>query len=283
MEDELFNVLLKMINVQNYPSVPYDIYRYYTLLEDLDKKHDLVFNRDQKEESDFNFLSYDQIDQLNFSQILGTQPSKKMKKVIRIIDDEAIEVAHYLINKTLWSKSDPEIKTDMMAFIVNNADGIHLYIRDITTMVYTIFVFLSLRRMSAPMKTEVLFKLNQKIKDKIRPPPSGASSGKEPEEEMKDPKDPEDLKQVLWGKDNKHGQFLIVEKREGRETPGIKCMNKRIPEIELLLDKEQVRDEYNVYFNAILKNKNFSGKRGKKKIMCEFLKQHLIKNKRYNT
>ncbi len=130
MEDELFNVLLKMINVQNYPSVPYDIYRYYTLLEDLDKKHDLVFNRDQKEESDFNFLSYDQIDQLNFSQILGTQPSKKMKKVIRIIDDEAIEVAHYLINKTLWSKSDPEIKTDMMAFIVNNADGIHLYIRD---------------------------------------------------------------------------------------------------------------------------------------------------------
>ena len=283
MEDELFNVLLKMINVQNYPSVPYDIYRYYTLLEDLDKKHDLVFNRDQKEESDFNFLSYDQIAQLNFSQILGTQPSKKMKKVIRIIDDEAIEVAHYLINKTLWSKSDPAIKTDMMTFIVNNADGIHLYIRDITTMVYTIFVFLSLRRMSAPMKTEVLFKLNQKIKDKIRPPPSGASSGKEPEEEMKDPKDPEDLKQVLWGKDNKHGQFLIVEKREGGETPGIKCMNKRIPEIELLLDKEQVRDEYNVHFNAILKNKNFSGKRGKKKIMCEFLKQHLIKNKRYNT
>ena len=283
MEDELFNVLLKMINVQNYPSVPYDIYRYYTLLEDLDKKHDLVFNRDQKEESDFNFLSYDQIAQLNFSQILGTQPSKKMKKVIRIIDDEAIEVAHYLINKTLWSKSDPAIKTDMMTFIVNNADGIHLYIRDITTMVYTIFVFLSLRRMPAPMKTEVLFKLNQKIKDKIRPPPSGASSGKEPEEEMKDPEDPEDLKQVLWGKDNKHGQFLIVEKREGGETPGIKCMNKRIPEIELLLDKEQVRDEYNVHFNAILKNKNFSGKRGKKKIMCEFLKQHLIKNKRYNT
>ena len=94
MEDELFNVLLKMINVQKYPSVPYDIYRYYTLLEDLDKKRDLVFNRDQKEESDFNFLSYDQIDQLNFSQILGTQPSKKMKKVIRIIDDEAIEDAH---------------------------------------------------------------------------------------------------------------------------------------------------------------------------------------------
>ena len=280
MEDELFNVLLKMINVQNYPSVPYDIYRYYTLLEDLDKKHDLVFNGDQKEESDFNFLSYDQIDQLNFSQILGTQPSKKMKKVIRIIDDEAIEVAHYLINKTFLSKTHLAIKTDMMAFIVNNADGIRLYIRDITTMVYTIFVFLSLRRMSAPMKTEVLFKLNQKIKGKIRPLPSGASSGKESEEEMKDS---EDLKWVLWGKDNKHGQFLIVEKREGRETPGIKCMNKRIPEIELLLDKEQVRDEYNVYFNTILKNKKFSGKRGKKKIMCEFLKQHLIKNKRYNT
>ena len=130
------------------------------------------------------------------------------------------------------------------------------------------------------MKTEVLFKLNQKIKDKIRPPPSGASSGKEPEEEMKDP---EDLKWVLWGKDNKHGEFLIVEKSEGRETPGIKCMYKRISEIESLLEKEQIRDEYNVYFDAIIKNKNFSGKRGKKKLMCEFLKQHLIKNRRYNT
>ena len=65
-----------------------------------------------------------------------------MKKVIRIIDDEAIEVAHYLINKTFLSKTHLAIKTDMMAFIVNNADGIRLYIRDITTMVYTIFVFL---------------------------------------------------------------------------------------------------------------------------------------------
>ena len=271
MEDELFDVLLEMIKIKEYPSLPYDIYRYYTLLEDLDENRALVFNLDQKEETSFDTLSYAQISQLNFSQIIGTQPSRQTKKVIRMIDDEAIEVAQYLINKTCWS--NPAIQSDMMDFIVNNAAGIHLYVRDITTIVYAIFVFLSLQRLSAPMKTQILFNLNQKIKETIRPPPDQ----KEPEEEVKDPE--EDEEWVLWGKDNKHGQFLIIEKRKRKETSGTKCMNKRIPELKALLDKEGIREEYNEYFE----NKNFPKKRSQRKPMCEFLKQYLINNKRYYT
>lgn len=261
MENELFKVLLQMINVQKYPSVPYDIYRYFTLLEDLDKERSLVFNLDQKD-SDISCLSYDQINQLNFSRIIGTHAGRQIK--IRMIDDEAMEAALHLINTTLWP--DPSIKSDLQDFIENNVDGIHLYIRDITTMVYTIFVFLSLRRTSAGTKTEVFSHLNQLIKNEI--------GAKDLEEEKKEPEEEE---WVLWGKDNKQGQFLIIEKTSKKETSGTKCINKRIPDIKLLLDKEHIRDEYNEFF----KNKEISGKRGEKKILCNFLKQHLIEKKRY--
>ena len=269
MDDDLFKVLLQMINIQNYPSVPYDIYRYFTLLDDLDKNRKLFF--EQKEgETDFNTLSYDQISHLNFSRTVGTRVSKQLKQKIRAIDTEAAEAAQYLINNTIWPHSD--VEAEMHDFIANNAYSIHLYVRDIKTMVYAIFVFLSLRSLSDPAKTKVLFDLNRKIKDAL-----GVIERKEAEVEKKDPVEEE---WVLWGKDNKKGEFLIVEKRGANETPGIKCMNKRLADIELLLDKEQIRDQYNIHLNNVFKDKP-KGKRGKKKLMCDFLRNHLIKNKRY--
>ena len=268
MEDELFTVLLKMVNVQNYPSVPYDIYRYFTLLEDLDKNRKLNLNPEQKSTS-FDTLSYDQIEHLGFSHLAGTRPSKQSKKIVRMIDDEAVEVALYLIKKTSWPQSDHAMKSTLSSFIANNSHSIRLYIRDVTTMVYSIFVFLSLRNMSESMKTEVLFQLNQKIKGKLRPagPP-------EPEEKVEETGDE---KWVLWGKNNKSGEFLIVKKSQEKETPGSKCINMRVSVIESFLDKERIRDEY----NQILKKRGGRGRKGEKKFMCEFLKQHLIKNKRY--
>ena len=103
MEDELFTVLLKMVNVQNYPSVPYDIYRYFTLLEDLDKNRKLNLNLEQKSTS-FDTLSYDQIEHLGFSHLSGTRPSKQSKKIIRMIDDEAVEDFGRLVN---FGQRDP--------------------------------------------------------------------------------------------------------------------------------------------------------------------------------
>jgi len=265
MDDELFKVLLQMINIQKYPSVPYDIYRYFTLLDDLDKNRGLFFEQ-KGGETDFNTLSYDQISHLNFSRTVGTRISKQLKKKIRAIDTEAAEVAQYLINNTIWPHSD--VEAEMRDFIANNAYSIHLYVRDIKTMVYAIFVFLSIRSLPDPAKTKVFLDLNRKIRNKI-----GVPDRREAEEEKKDP---EEEGWVLWGKDDKKEQFLIVEKRGAKETPGIKCMNKRLADIELLLDKEQIRDEYNI----VLKSKT-ERKRGKKKLMCDFLRNHLIKNKRY--
>jgi len=253
-----------MINIQNQPSVPYDIYRYFTLLDDLDKNRGLFFGQEEKE-TDLNTLSYDQINKLNFGE-LGKRVSKQTKKKIREIDTEATEVAQYIITSTSWPYSN--VKDEMSDFITNNAYGIHLYVRDIKTMVYAIFVFLSIRSLPDPAKTKVLLDLNRKIRNKI-----GVPDRREAEEEKKDP---EEEGWVLWGKDDKKEQFLIVEKRGAKETPGIKCMNKRLADIELLLDKEQIRDEYNI----VLKSKT-ERKRGKKKLMCDFLRNHLIKNKRY--
>ena len=114
-----------------------------------------------------------------------------------------------------------------------------------------------------------MFQLNKKIKGKLRP-----AGPNEPEEKVKDSGDE---KWVLWGKNNKSGEFLIVKKSQEKETPGSKCINMRVPVIESLLDKEQIRDEY----NQLLKKGGKGGQKRKKKFMCEFLKQHLIKNKRY--
>jgi len=251
---KLFDVLLKMIDVQKNPSVPYDIYRYFTLLEDLNKEKNIFFNNDQKE-TDFDTMSFDQIAQLNPSQILGTWKSKQMKKAMKLIDEEAIEVSLKLIN-TIWS-NDNAIKSTMTTFIVNNAYGIQLYIRDIKTMVYTIFVFLSLRGKSDDTKTKILFHLNHLIKE-IIPVIDKKEAKKEPEEKKEE---------VLWGKDNKNGEFLIISKKG---LSGARCMNKNIADIEKFLEKENIKDEYEA-----------SSQGRFKKNMCNFLRQHLKNKKRY--
>ena len=62
LPDQLFRTLNTIVNIREYPSFPYDLYRYFTLLETLKEENQLSFdvNRDLQRE-DLTHVSYDRI------------------------------------------------------------------------------------------------------------------------------------------------------------------------------------------------------------------------------
>ena len=174
MEDVVFYTLAKIVNIRKYPSFPYDLYRYFNLLEDLKDEGQVNFDVIQNVQvADFSGLSFPQISEYNFSQsAAGTFQSRHMKRKLKFVDEEANEVALSLINRVTWPYN---IQPNMESFITKNSLDIQLYIRDIPTMVCAIFVFLVLHhKKSDKSKSCVLKLLNKKILGKL-----GKKTGRE--------------------------------------------------------------------------------------------------------
>ena len=165
LPDQLFHILKNIVNIREYPSFPYDLYRYFTLLENLKEENQLSFEvyRDLQREN-LAHVSYARLIEYNFSEIQGTSQSRQMKAKLKFIDDEASKDAQAVIAQVkLWPfNSQPNMKS----FINKNSKAVQLYIRDIRTMVCAIFVFLWLRPHKKD-KIRILKLLNEKMQQQI--------------------------------------------------------------------------------------------------------------------
>lgn len=249
----LVNTLPRIVDTNKYPSFPYDLYRYFNLLENLEEQNELNFSVDRDPiQIDFSSLSYDQIRQTNFSRRSGTFQSRKMKKQMIIIDDEAQDVAHSLINRYL-----PIDKPMMTSFIIQNSHKIQLHIRDIPTMVWAIFLFLVLRK--KPDKISILKKINKSLR------PEAVEEKEDPEVEL----EPEpEVEPEVWGAEDDDGKFKIVIKTGFNKTSGAICMNKTIGEIQQILREENISEAE-------------IDQCPKKKPLCELLQAHLKRHERH--
>ena len=262
---ELLFTLKRIVKIDQYPSFRYDLYRYFNLLENLEKQKELVYFIDNASFQMTNVtsdLSYDQIRDRNWrtSQYAGTFQSRKMKHQMRFIDEEARDVAQKLINQTRRLQSNKEM---MLSFINYNAVKLQLHIRDIPTIVCAIFLFLSLR--NKQNKTNIIFQINFLIKKSQK----NKKTGKKEEKE-------EDMASVVyWGKNDEEGEFQIIKVTGSSKTSGANCMKKTIPQIRTILNKEGISND------EITKKLNLNPQQSKKIQLCKWLQDHLKNQNRW--
>ena len=242
---QVFRTLTTIVNIREYPSFPYDLYRYFTLLENLKEENKLSFDVYEGDIQPATFaLSYDRFNEYSFSEFQGTFQSRQMKAKLKFIDDEASKDAQAVIAQVkLWPfNSQPNMKS----FINKNSKAVQLYIRDIRTMVCAIFVFLWLRPHKKD-KIRILKLLNEKMQQQIP----------KKQEEKKDEGGPQ---VEILGRENEKGEFYIGTKTKSKTT-WAKCLNKTIPQLKVYLNRE-----------------NIPIKTSSRKSLCILLKNHLQNN-----
>ena len=256
--NKLFNTLGQIVKIPKNPAFPYDLYRYFNLLENLKDENQLSFEviRDVQRDDLLN-VSYDRIGEYNLSgsQGSGTFQTQEMKQKLKFIDQEAIEVAQSLIKKMTWPDN---IQPNMESFIAKNSHAIQLYIRDIPTMVCAIFVFLVLR--NKPNKISILNLLNRKISQTLIP------------KKQKQEKKEGEQKVEIFGKYGDNDEFLIVTVTGSKSTKGARCESISKEKLKSYLHNENITKE------DIEKE---LGKKYTNKNLCQLLKSHLQSQKRW--
>lgn len=255
---DLFKILAKIVvPIKKYPSFPYDLYRYFYLLENLPNLNYRIDHQFSRPTEIIKNISFEDQKDRDWSGAwhAGTQQSQQEKKITRFVNEEALNAARYLIENRSWGDQQHL----MLNFIEFNSDALQLHIRDIPTMMCAIFLFLRLRAFPNQNKNKILSDLNQILLHIINSP-----------KKQEEKKEPQQKEEVLWGKDNDKGNLLIVKvtkmgPQKSKITKGALCMNKNVDEIQSILNKENVKWE----------------KHDSKKQLCQLLKKYLQKKNRY--
>lgn len=270
---QLLSTLKQIVNIHQFPFFPYDLYRYFNLLENLEKQQKLVDPMDLTSAFSadaFSNLSYDQIKDRTWllSRHAGTFQSRKMRQKVRFINDEAREGAQSLINKQPWR--DNTFKQMMLSFIDYNDDTLQLHIRNIPLIVGAIFLFLSLR--NNQNKRNIIFQINSLINTQ-----SKKLQKKAKEQEQEEEKEEQEIAPEYRGRDDKNGAFQIIKVTGTSETPGAKCMIKTISQIKHILNEVGIsNDEITNQLNLV------EGEpQSKKYKLCKLLQDHLKSQQRY--
>lgn len=269
----LVSTLKKIVPIKQFPFFSYDLYRYFTLVENLAQQKKLVDPIDSRlafSTDAFSNLSYDQIKDRNWSvsRHAGTRQSRKKKQKIRFVDDEAREEAQSFINKQSWPGNT--IKQMMFSFVDYNDNTLQLHIRDIPLIVCAIFLFISLR--NNPNKRNIIFQINSLLNTQSIKLQKKAKA-KEQEEE----KEAQEIVPEYRGRDDKKGDFQIIKITGTSKTSGAKCMDKTIPQIKHILNEVGVSDnEIDNQLNLVE-----GGPQSKKSKLCKLLQDHLKSQQRY--
>jgi len=267
----LVSTLKKIVHIKQFPFFPYNLYRYFTLLENLAKQKKLVDPIDSRSvfsADAFAHLSYTQIKERNWSvsRHTGSRQSRKKQQKIRFIDDEAREEAQSFINKQSWPNNT--IKQMIFSFVDYNDDTLQLHIRDIPLIVCAIFLFLSLR--NNPNKRNIIFQINSLINTQSKKLQKRA-------EEQEEEKEEQEIVPEYRGRDDKKGAFQIIKVTGTSETSGAKCMDKTIPQIKHILNEVGIsNDEIANQLNLV------EGEpQSEKYKLCKLLQDHLKSQERY--